>query len=307
MPFVAAGVIDEADLAPMFNRLSQVPDAKARVLLLNSAAGVKPEYKEVGPNASLVQVMPGAEPETLIQGAPDPRIAQQEETARHNKEMERIAGLTAGRADAAATETARHNKAMEGIQQQAATGANQRRWATNPATGKVELMTDAEIRQAGAGQPPTADMRNKVAGRELVAKSITAIKGISDRIITRVGPAQRADAIKRGVEAVFGSDPDFRTYQDARRSLAGNLAVAQQGSRPSDADVEAIWLPLVPDPYRDTSESAALKWELIRTMSNVPPSEGGGGAKKIRARDEKGVLHEADAGTALPQGWTPEP
>lgn len=35
------------------------------------------------------------------------------ETARHNAELERIAGLTAGRQDAAAAETARHNRATE--------------------------------------------------------------------------------------------------------------------------------------------------------------------------------------------------
>lgn len=116
---------------------------------------------------------------------------------------------------------------------------------------------------------PTADMRNKVAARQLVKQSIDSIQTLGDTIITKIGPAQRATAAIRGAEAVFGSDPSFRAYQDARTALAGNLAVAQQGSRPSDADIKAIWLPLVPDPFRDTSESAALKWKLIREMSNV--------------------------------------
>ncbi|HEY2976835.1 MAG TPA: hypothetical protein VGJ35_02625, partial [Burkholderiaceae bacterium] len=122
----------------------------------------------------------------------------------------------------------------------------------------------------GVGVPPTADMRNKEAGRALVGRSIGAIENLSKRILTSVGPEQRLEALKRGTEAVFGNDPTFRTYQDARMSLAGNLAVAQQGSRPSDADIKAIWLPLVPDAYRDTSESAAMKWDLIKTMSNSP-------------------------------------
>lgn len=145
-------------------------------------------------------------------------------------------------------------------------------WATNPETGEVELMTPEEIRAGGGQQPPTADMRNKKEGRRLVKNSISAIQGLSEKIITKIGPAQRADAVKRGVEAVWGTDPEFRTYQDARMALAGNLAVAQQGSRPSDADIKAIWLPLVPDAYRDTAESSAMKWELIRTMSNVDDS-----------------------------------
>ena len=148
-------------------------------------------------------------------------------------------------------------------------------WSMAP-DGTVKLMTPQEVRQTGSAQPPTADMRNKAAGRELVAKSISAVQDLSQRIITKVGPTQRAEALKRGADAVFGNDAEFRTYQDARMGLAGNLAVAQQGSRPSDADIKAIWLPLVPDPYRDTADSAALKWDLIRTMSNAPPSEGGG-------------------------------
>ena len=154
--------------------------------------------------------------------------------------------------------------------------APQYQWSRDPKTGDIRLMTPQEIRASGSQQPPTADMRNKVAGRELVAKSLSPMEKLSATIIAKVGPAQRADAIKRGAEAVFGTDPEFRTYQDARMALAGNLAVAQQGSRVSDQDVKALWLPLVPDPYRDTAESAAMKWEMIRTMSNIPPSETGG-------------------------------
>jgi hypothetical protein len=134
--------------------------------------------------------------------------------------------------------------------------------------GQPIRVSESQYR-VGDQPPETADMRNKAAGRELVGKSISAIKTLGDRIITKIGPSQRADAIKRGAEAVFGNDPEFRTYQDARMALAGNLAVAQQGSRPSDADIKAIWLPLVPDAYRDTAESAAMKWGLINTMSNT--------------------------------------
>lgn len=149
----------------------------------------------------------------------------------------------------------------------------QMQWAKDPKTGDVRLMTNEEIQRIGAKQPDTADMRNKAEGRTLVSKSIDAIEAMGRKIITKVGPEQRLDAIKRGADAVFGNDPEFKTYQDARMALAGNLAVAQQGSRPSDADIKSIWLPLVPDAYVDTSESNDLKWSLIRTMSNVPPSE----------------------------------
>lgn len=150
-------------------------------------------------------------------------------------------------------------------------------WAKDPKTGKVRMMREAEVAALGAEQPETADMRNKQAGKAAAARAVDAVKTLGEKIITRVGPAQRADAIKRGAEAVFGNDPDFRTYQDSRMALAGTLAVEQQGARVSDADVKALWLPMVPDAYRDTSESAALKWEIINAMRGVKEAAAPGG------------------------------
>ena len=138
--------------------------------------------------------------------------------------------------------------------------------------GENVLLTQEEAAQQGAGPPPTADMRNKTEGRRLVKASIVAIEDLSKDIIGKVGPQQRLEAIQRGTAAIAGYDAAFRTYQDARRALAGNLAVAQQGSRPSDADISAVWLPLVPDAYSDTRESAEMKWDLIYLISNVSPS-----------------------------------
>lgn len=126
--------------------------------------------------------------------------------------------------------------------------------------------------------PPTSEMRNKQHALGLVKNSINAVKELSTRIITKTGVAQRGSAIARQIEAELGNDPEFRTYQDSRVALAGNLAVAQQGSRPSDADIKAVWLPLVPDAFRDTDESARMKWKLIEEMSlPTAPSSGEGG------------------------------
>lgn len=141
-------------------------------------------------------------------------------------------------------------------------------WAKG-SDGVVRLMTPTEIRTTGAGQPDTADMRNKAAGKKMAALAVQAVRDLGGRIITKVGPAQRAQAIERGAEAVWGTDPEFRTYQDSRMALAGTLAVEQQGSRVSDADVKALWLPMVPDAYRDTAESNALKWKLIDAMRGI--------------------------------------
>lgn len=122
--------------------------------------------------------------------------------------------------------------------------------------------------------PPTADMRNKEQAKGMVDRSIQAVKAYSDKLITQRGIAQRATATGRSIEAALGNDPEYRTYQDARMALAGNLAVRQQGSRPSDADIKSIWLPLVPDVFRDTDQSAAMKWELINTMSGTGAAGG---------------------------------
>jgi hypothetical protein len=133
----------------------------------------------------------------------------------------------------------------------------------------------------------TADMKNKDANRNTTARAIDAAQELSRKIVRRIGPAQRAEAIKRGAEAVFGTDPEFRTYQDARKSIAGALAVATQGSRPSDADILQIWLPLVPDAYRDTSESAEMKWRMIRQNAGLPEfGSGGNPALKDVSTDE---------------------
>jgi len=145
-------------------------------------------------------------------------------------------------------------------------------WAIDPRDGQTKPMTLAEARRIGAQQAPTADMRNKEAGKRTAARAVDAVRKLGSGIISKVGPAQRVDAIKRGAEAVFGNDPEFRTYQDSRMALAGTLAVEQQGSRVSDADVRALWLPMVPDAYRDTAESYKLKWDLIDAMRGVAPA-----------------------------------
>jgi len=189
------------------------------------------------------------------------------------------------RAEATLAETIRHNKEQAGIERTKAgqTALGSSFWAKDPTTGAVRRMTEQEARAVGAQQPDTADMRNKEASKKTAARAVDAVRALGSKILTKVGPAQRADAIKRGVEAVFGSDPEFRTYQDSRMALAGTLAVEQQGSRVSDADVKALWLPMVPDAYRDTKESNELKWELIDLMRGKEPKAGGGGTVKMRA------------------------
>ena len=141
----------------------------------------------------------------------------------------------------------------------------------NRTTGESQSITSP----TGAPLPPplTEEQRNLAARRDKLIPAIAQMEALGAKLITKVGPAQRAEAIKRGAEAIMGNDPEFRTYQDARVALAGNLAVAQQGSRPSDADIRAVWLPLVPDVFRDTKESAEMKWNMIRTNMSLPTTQ----------------------------------
>lgn len=135
----------------------------------------------------------------------------------------------------------------------------------NPIQKAVPVQPGQEYQMA-----PTADMRNKQVARNKTLASVNAIESLSKEVINLKGVAQRAKAIGSSIEAALGNNPKYRTYQDARKALAGNLAVLQQGSRPSDADITAVWLPLVPDVFNDTNESAKMKWDLIKISSGMP-------------------------------------
>lgn len=154
-------------------------------------------------------------------------------------------------------------------------------------SGTARPIFDAHGNQVGLA--PTAEMQNRAAVRETATRSVDAIRELSQKVISKRGIAQRATSVGRSVESVLGSDPEYRTYQDARMSLAGNLAVLQQGSRPSDADIKAIWLPMVPDVFKDTDQSAAMKWSLVYQMSGLTPPEQRqrGGTIRVQGKDGK--------------------
>lgn len=139
--------------------------------------------------------------------------------------------------------------------------------------GDVYESVESDTRAATAGQ------REKVDARSLATDSIQKTKELGDKVITeRTAIEQRAKAVGMSLEAYTANNPDYITYRDARMALAGNLAVLQQGSRPSDADIKSIWLPLVPDPYSDTKESAEMKWNLIKIMTKTGNAAGTGNA-----------------------------
>lgn len=132
------------------------------------------------------------------------------------------------------------------------------------------------------GKPPTAEMQNKADVRKQALKILTDVETLSGRIITEpTSYAQRTNAIVRKGATYGPGDAEFKTYEDLRFALAGTLAVLQQGSRPSDVDINRIWTPLVPDPYSDTSESTPLKWKYIHGFVEKPPAKIEGDLSKV--------------------------
>lgn len=159
------------------------------------------------------------------------------------------------------------------------------RITTTDASGEtVTKFVDPETGDEYAAAP-TAEQRNREAARKNMPAGIEAIKTLSQKLISTRGLAQRSQAIRRGIAAFLGNDPEYRAYQGARFALAGNLAVLQQGSRPSDADIRAVQLPLVPDVFSDTDESADLKWKLIYILNSMPQPDAD--SRKVTATNPK--------------------
>lgn len=120
---------------------------------------------------------------------------------------------------------------------------------------------------------PLADpaaIRTKEEARENLLPGLTMLKRLGDSLITERGVAQRAKAAGMSIESALGNNPTYRAYQKMRTAQAGNLAVMQQGSRPSDTDILRVWLPLIPDVFGDTDESSAILWQAIEATSGLP-------------------------------------
>lgn len=166
------------------------------------------------------------------------------------------------------------------------------KYGPNPtADQQIQAKRDFEA----AGRTPEIDETAKRA--QALRPTLDKLKALSDKIITSSGLTQMgAGAVRAGLSKV-GWDDDFKVYSDLRGSLASQIAVAQQGSRPSDADVFRAALPLVPDPLSDTKGSAAQKWDQIYTMFEQRLSP--------EAKAQIG-MGGGGAGAPAPSGFDPE-
>lgn len=139
----------------------------------------------------------------------------------------------------------------------------------NPGGGPATPVMDPSGAQVQPKDP--AAMQAKDEARKNLIPGLNLVKGVGDRLINLRGVAQRAQAAGQSVDSALGNNPEYRAYNDARFALAANLAVMQQGSRPSDADIIRGWLPLIPSVFNDTDQSSDIKWQMVEALAGLPP------------------------------------
>lgn len=151
----------------------------------------------------------------------------------------------------------------------------------NPIT-KVLPRSEASGKEF-VSQPPE-EARVKALARQRTSEFSRKLKGISDRLITkRNALEQRLFATGRSVKAALENDPDYRVFVDYRAALAAAMGTAEQGSRISDFDVTGVYAPMIPDVFRDTVDSAKVKWELIGNRFSAEPKTPSGAAGRPAA------------------------
>ena len=174
----------------------------------------------------------------------------------------------------------------------------------NPVTKIVPKEVGGEFPSA-----PTVASRDKEEARKRIAPFMEDLRKISERIITKpLSYMQRIESGIRGIDAALANDPDYRTYQDMRTALAAAMGTAEQGSRISDFDVKGVYLPMVPDVFRDTKDSAEQKWKLIEGRFKIGiagrKSKSSGSQNPIIQRNKRTneIRHSLDGGITWRKG-----
>lgn len=154
----------------------------------------------------------------------------------------------------------------------------------------------------------TADMRNRKAARERMSPTINSARQLSQKVITETAAVvQRAKASGMSVDAALRGHPTYQAYQAGRSALAVNLAVAKQGSRPTEADVQ-IELMQIPDVFSDPVETAALKWAMLYINALQPLPDDIKATLKKHGLDPSGLPGQGGGSTApkRPPGVPPD-
>lgn len=221
---------------------------------------------------------------------------QQQEIERHNKELERIGGLTAGRADKTAAETARHNGVMETIAQQ-----NANRYGTSgidstmepaysnalgrailsvPGTRRAGVATLANrlwsegnttelkdvIRQA-AIESENVDVKNQVMGRIATRAALTDARSMLDELKAAGVPT---NVIAGGWENILrtvgkSSDPRYAALATRLQGALINYRRAATGVQFSKEE-SADYVKMFPNYSNEPPVNAAILDGLMREI-----------------------------------------
>lgn len=237
------------------------------------------------------QVVP---PETPAQKAAN-ELAQQArtETERHNKELERISSLSAGRAEASAAETARHNRASE---ESARNRVVARPMTSSDANKIAEIdnsikdvyaLTDA-IGKTGASSRMGAALPDVVTEYTGLGENAKQRQAMIDRVKQVIGKALEGGVLRK---------EDEEKYKKILPTIGDPPAVAK-------TKLEGLQSALKRKRDSELENLADAGYNVeATTKRGAPVAPGAPATGTIRARDPQGVLHEAPAGTTLPAGW----
>lgn len=153
---------------------------------------------------------------------------------------------------------------------------------------------------------PTAQQQNEVQDTLALIDQIDKDPALNKS----VGP------VDQYIGGVISGDPaGVNRFRNLHNELTGKLQLAQAGKLKGQgqiSDKEREMLKGAATALNPNTSEADYRKELqkIRTQFERMANPGMAGpsatGKTIRARDPQGNLHEAPAGTPLPQGWKPE-
>lgn len=142
------------------------------------------------------------------------------------------------------------------------------------------------------------------ARAESAITMLDRLKEVHGKLQTGEGPGQLMKGFGEKVKGALNMQNAATEYQKLRKATAVALAVAIQGSRPSDADAEAM-SQLLPD-FNTPAEVAGNLFSGVNTqLQQTMQSMGGTGVPKIQNPGGSGVPQEFDfdpkTGTLTPR------
>lgn len=191
------------------------------------------------------------------------------------------------------------------------TNVNQGTWTlqNDATTGKPLLFNTktGETKEAPANlaRKPNAEEQKRGDLAQNVNENLDTLEEIVNRRPDLFGPV--AGRITKGKEMIGTGDADVGTL----KTIEDNLGMAMQsahGMRSAqhvETSAQSVLNGFKNEPAALLASIKAARNSVGTFQKNVQDTNDAGhpGGGMIRATDDKGVLHEAPAGTALPKGW----